>query len=71
MDQDDPITDTTHDRVMKDLKPVLEKVRQTLRQVYSTAGREADWLTPEETSHNASRGPVGRRVVPKVDNWVQ
>ncbi len=54
MDQDDPITDTTHDRVMKDLKPVLEKVRQTLRQVYSTAGREADWLTPEETSHSAS-----------------
>jgi len=54
MDQDDPITDTTHDRVMKGLKPVLKEVRQTLRQKYSTAGREADWLTPEETSHSAS-----------------
>jgi hypothetical protein len=54
MDQPDPIDEQTHQRVMKELKPVLKKVKQALRQVYSTAGRGDDWLTPEETSHAAS-----------------
>jgi hypothetical protein len=54
MDRPDPIDDETHDRVMKELKPVLEKIRQTLQSVYSTAGREDDWITPEETHHVAS-----------------
>jgi len=54
MDRPDPIDDETHDRVMKELKPVLEKIRQTLQTVYSTAGREDDWITPEETHHVAS-----------------
>jgi hypothetical protein len=39
---------------MKELTPVLLKIRAKLQREYSTAGRDEDWLQPGETQHVAS-----------------
>lgn len=54
MEIKDPIDNDIHDRCMKELKPVLDKIKRGLQQEYSTAGRDADWLQPGETRHVAS-----------------
>lgn len=54
MEIKDPIDDCTHDSVMKELKPILKKIRKTLQRKYDTSGRDEDWLTRGETQHVAS-----------------
>jgi len=53
MELEDPIDDETHDRVMKELEPVLTRIQRSLRHVYDTDVR-SDLITRREAEHVAS-----------------
>lgn len=53
MEVKDPIDTITHDTVMKELEPVLKKIRNGVRRLYDTDARD-DLITRREVSHGAS-----------------